>query len=45
MPKLHTDEGQILFTYDELEDMVAETYAIWTEVYMRRTETERKRSG
>jgi hypothetical protein len=45
MPKLQTDEGVVLFTFNELEEMVRETYEIWTEVYARRTERERKRSG
>ena len=45
LPKLYTDEGLKLFTFDELAEMVRETYEIWTEVYMRRTERERKRSG
>jgi hypothetical protein len=44
-PKLYTDEGVRLFTFDELEEMVRETYEIWTEVYTQRTERERKRSG
>jgi hypothetical protein len=43
VPKLYTDEGIVLFTFDELEEMVRETYDIWTDVYMRRTERERKR--
>jgi hypothetical protein len=44
-PRLYTDDGVALFKFDELEAMVRETYEIWTEVYTRRTERERKQSG
>jgi hypothetical protein len=44
-PKLITDEGVELFTFDKLEEMVRETNELWTEVYMQRAERERKRSG
>jgi hypothetical protein len=44
-PKLYSEDGAVLFGFAELERMVRETYEIWTEVYTRRTERERKRSG
>jgi hypothetical protein len=43
LPKLFTDRGVALFSYDEIEQMVRETYEIWTEVYLQRTDRERKR--
>jgi hypothetical protein len=43
VPKLFTDQGVALFSFDELEAMVRETYEIWTEVYLQRTDRERKR--
>jgi hypothetical protein len=45
LPILYTDEGVALFTFDELAEMVRETYEIWTEVYTRRAKTPPKRSG
>jgi len=44
-PKLYAEDGGALFTFAELEHMVRETYDVWTDVYTRRTERERKRSG
>lgn len=42
--RLYTDAGVQLFSYDQLSEMVRETYEIWTEVYTRRAKTEPKRS-
>jgi uncharacterized phage-associated protein len=42
-PVLSTDAGVTLFGFDELDQMVRETYEIWTDVYIRRREQERKR--
>jgi hypothetical protein len=44
-PVLHTDDGLVLFTFDELEEMVRDTYAIWNEVCAARTEERRSRSS
>jgi hypothetical protein len=43
-PKLYTDYGVALFSLDELERMVAETYELWREVCEGR-ETETRRRG
>jgi hypothetical protein len=43
IPRLYTAEGLVLFTYEEIESMIGETYEVWTEVYLRRTERIRKR--
>lgn len=40
---LYTDDGVILYTLDELERMVAETYEIWREVYEERERDARHR--
>jgi hypothetical protein len=40
VPIMRTDEGVVLFTPDELEEMVRETYEIWTEVYTERVRSE-----
>ena len=37
-PTLYTDEAVVLFTFDELDEMVRETYALWHEVCAERTE-------
>jgi hypothetical protein len=37
-PILYTDEAVVLFTFDELDEMVRETYALWHEVCAERTE-------
>lgn len=39
------DTGIALYTFDELQAMVAETYAIWAEVWTGRVEEIRRRSG
>lgn len=44
LPRLYTEEVLALFTYDELDAMVAETYAIWAEVLAER-ESENRRRG
>ncbi|KXG84340.1 hypothetical protein ATO67_12530 [Agrobacterium bohemicum] len=44
--QLYTDTGVELFSLDELESMVADTYRIWQEVWEERTtETRRKGTG
>ena len=45
IPKLYLEDGVQPFAFAQLEEMVRETYDIWTDVYTRRTERERKRSG
>jgi hypothetical protein len=46
VPILHTDAGVTLFTFDELDQMVSDTYAMWREVCEERTaETRRKAAG
>jgi hypothetical protein len=44
-PRLYTDDGVDLFGLDQLEQMVAETYEIWTEVCAGREAETRRRSG
>lgn len=39
------DVGVALYSFDELQAMVAETYAIWTEVWAGRVEETRRRGG
>ncbi len=39
------DAGVALYSFDELQSMVAETYAIWTEVWAGRVEETRRRGG
>jgi hypothetical protein len=41
-PVLYSDEGIVLYTFDELEEMVRETYAFWHEVCAERTERMRR---
>ena len=41
-PKVHTDEGVMLFTRDELEQMVTTTYSLWTEVLEGRADEARR---
>jgi hypothetical protein len=44
--QFYTDTGVELFSLDQLESMVAETYRIWQEVWDERTaETRRKGTG
>ena len=46
VPILYTDAGVMLFTFDELDQMVRETYEMWQEVCEQRAaETRRKASG
>lgn len=46
VPRVHTDAGVTLFTFDELDQMVRETYAMWREVCEERVaEVRRKASG
>jgi hypothetical protein len=42
--KLHTDEGISLYSFDDLDEMICETYAIWAEVLGER-EAEARRRG
>ena len=43
VPILHTDAGVTLFTFDELDQMVRDTYEMWQEICEQRTaETRRK---
>lgn len=42
--KLYTDEGVPLFRFDELDEMICDTYATWAEVLGER-ETEARRRG
>lgn len=44
-PQLHTDVGVALFSLDQLEQMVAETYEIWREVCEGREAEMRRRGG
>jgi hypothetical protein len=44
--RLHTDEGVSLYGFDELDEMIRETYAMWAEVLSEReAETRRRGSG
>lgn len=45
MPRLYTAEGVELFTFDELDVMVRETYEIWYEVLQEREEETRRKAG
>jgi hypothetical protein len=46
IPILHIDDGIVLFTFDELDQMVRETYELWQEVCEVRTaETRRRATG
>jgi hypothetical protein len=46
MLKLHTDDGVQLYEFDELDEMIRETYAIWAEVLgEREAEVRRRGSG
>ena len=42
---LHTDTGAELFSLREMEDMVAWTYALWTEISEEREVEERRRAA
>lgn len=45
-PVLHTDQGVTLYTLDELDAMISETYLLWQEVCEEReVETRRKGTG
>ena len=44
-PIVFTDEGVELFTFDELDQMVRETYELWVEVSERRTAESRRRGA
>ena len=44
-PVIFTDEGVELFTFDELDQMVRETYELWTEVSEERTADIRRRGA
>jgi hypothetical protein len=44
-PILYTDEAVVLFTFDELDEMIRETYALWDQVCGERTERTRRTSG
>lgn len=43
--KLHTDDGLELYSLDELEAMIASTYAIWADVCQERESEMRRKSG
>lgn len=45
LPILHTDENIKLFSFDELDDMVTETYSIWKAVLEEREAEARKKAG
>ena len=45
LPILFTDEGVKLFTFDELDQMVRETYELWREVCEERAIEIRRRAG
>jgi hypothetical protein len=44
-PRLYTDETTELFGFDDLEEMVRETYDLWREVCQERDEERRRRAG
>lgn len=44
-PIIHLDEGIPLFSFDDLQYMVEETYVMWREVFMDRTAEARRSSG
>ena len=44
-PVLFTDRGVELFTFDELDQMVSETYAMWREVCEERSADARRRGA
>jgi hypothetical protein len=44
-PILYTDESVTLFTFDELDEMVRDTYALWHEVCAERIEKMRRRGA
>jgi hypothetical protein len=43
--RLFDADGIQLFTVDQLNDMIDETYRIWIEVLQERAEDERRRAG
>src|SRR5262249_19652097 len=43
--KLHTDAGVELYSFDELDAMVVETYSLWREVLAEREEGRRERAN
>ncbi len=44
--RLHIDDGVSLYRFDELDEMIRETYAMWAEVLSEReAETRRRGSG
>ncbi len=44
-PIIFTDEGVELFSFDELDQMVRETYELWTEISEERTAETRRRGA
>ncbi len=44
-PILHTDAGVALFTFEELDQMVRDTYEMWREVCEERAAETRRRAG
>ena len=44
-PAIFLDQGIELFTFDELDQMVSETYEIWSEVCEERTAATRRRGA
>jgi hypothetical protein len=44
-PVVFTDEGIELFTFDELDQMVRETYELWAEISEERTADIRRRGA
>lgn len=43
--RLHTDEGVSLYGFDELDEMIRETYAIWAEILSEREAEDRRRGS
>lgn len=43
--RMHTDLGVELYSYDQLDQMVSETYAIWQEILEDREAETRRRAG
>jgi len=45
IPRLFTDDGVVRFSFEELDRMVRDTYAIWREVCEERAEKARRTAG
>jgi hypothetical protein len=44
-PTIFTDRGVVLYSYDELDEMVRETYELWTEICEDRAADARRRGA